>query len=110
MEIKFLKAKEACNNSYSPYSHFQVGACLVMKDGSYVIGCNVENASYGLANCAERSALFSAYSNGYRKDDILEIVVMSKNRFSPCGACRQVITELMNQDAVCKILKKVLHF
>ena len=103
METKFLKAKEACNNSYSPYSHFQVGACLVMKDGSYVIGCNVENASYGLANCAERSALFSAYSNGYRKDDILEIVVMSKNRFSPCGACRQVITELMNQDAVCTI-------
>ena len=103
METKFLKAKEACNNSYSPYSHFQVGACLVMKDGSFLIGCNVENASYGLANCAERSALFSAYSNGYRKDDILEIVVMSKNRFSPCGACRQVITELMNQDAVCTI-------
>ena len=103
METKFLKAKEACNNSYSPYSHFQVGACLVMKDGSFIIGCNVENASYGLANCAERSALFSAYSNGYRKDDILEIVVMSKNRFSPCGACRQVITELMNQDAVCTI-------
>ena len=103
MEMKFLKAKEACNNSYSLYSHFQVGACLVMKDGSYIIGCNVENASYGLTNCAERSALFSAYSNGYRKDDILEIVVMSKNRFSPCGACRQVITELMNHDAVCTI-------
>ncbi len=103
MEIKFLKAKEACNNSYSPYSHFQVGACLVMKDGNFVIGCNVENASYGLTNCAERSALFSAYSNGYKKEDILEIVIMSKNRFSPCGACRQVITELMNQDAICTI-------
>lgn len=103
MEIKFLKAKEACNNSHSPYSHFQVGACLVMKDGNFVIGCNVENASYGLTNCAERSALFSAYSNGYKKEDILEIVIMSKNRFSPCGACRQVITELMNQDAICTI-------
>ena len=103
MEIKFLKAKEACNNSYSPYSHFQVGACLVMKDGNFVIGCNVENASYGLTNCAERSALFSAYSNGYKKEDILEIVIMSKNRFSPCGACRQVSTELMNQDAICTI-------
>ena len=103
MEIKFLKAKEACNNSYSPYSHFQVGACLVMKDGNFIIGCNVENASYGLTNCAERSALFSAYSNGYKKEDILEIVIMSKNRFSPCGACRQVITELMNQDAICTI-------
>ena len=103
MEQKFLKALEAYSNSYSPYSHFQVGACLVMKDGSFVIGCNVENASYGLTNCAERSALFSAYSNGYKKDDILEIVVISKNRFSPCGACRQVITELMNQEAICTI-------
>ena len=98
MQEKILKAIEACNNSYSPYSNFKVGACLVMTNGEFILGTNVENASYGLANCAERSALFSAYSKGYRKDDIKELVVVSKNRFSPCGACRQVITELMYKD------------
>ena len=98
MQEKILKAIEACNNSYSPYSNFKVGACLVMTNGEFILGTNVENASYGLANCAERSALFSAYSKGYRKDDIKELVVVSKNRFSPCGACRQVITELMHRD------------
>ena len=101
METKFLKAKEACNNSYSPYSHFQVGACLVMKDGSFVIGCNVENASYGLTNCAERSALFTCYSLGYKKEDIKGIAIASLSSIpaSPCGACRQVICELMPEDA-----------
>ncbi len=99
MEQKFQIAKKAYDNSFATYSHFQVGACLVLKNGEYVMGTNVENASYGLTNCAERSALFSAYSQGYRKDDILELIVMSKNGVSPCGACRQVIVELMNDDA-----------
>ena len=103
MEEKILKAIEATKNSYSPYSGFAVGAALLMKDGNYILGANVENASYGLSNCAERSALFSAYSKGYRKNDITEIVVVSKNRFSPCGACRQVITELMNADCLVTI-------
>ncbi len=98
MQEKIIKAIEAWNNSYSPYSKFAVGACLVLKNGEYILGANVENASYGLTNCAERSALFQAYSRGYRKNDIKELVVVSKNRFSPCGACRQVITELMNAD------------
>ena len=72
-----------------------------MKDGNYVLGVNVENASYGLTNCAERSALFAAYSQGYRKDDILELVIASDTitPAAPCGACRQVISELMNDDA-----------
>lgn len=98
MQEKIIKAIEACNNSYSPYSNFKVGACLVMENGEYILGTNVENASFGLTNCAERSALFQAYSRGFRKNDIKELVVVSKNRFSPCGACRQVITELMNLD------------
>ncbi len=98
MEQKIQKAIEAYNNSYSPYSNFKVGACLVMSNGEYILGTNVENASYGLTNCAERSALFGAYSKGFRKSDIKELVVVSKNRFSPCGACRQVITELMDKD------------
>ena len=103
METKFLKAKEACNNSYSPYSHFQVGACLVMKDGSFVIGCNVENASYGLTNCAERTCLFSAYAAGVRQEDIDSFALYSKNEslVAPCGACRQVMVELLPKD--CKI-------
>ncbi len=100
MEIKYEIARKAYNNSFATYSHFQVGACLVLKNGQFVMGTNIENASYGLTNCAERSALFSAYSQGYRKDDIKELVVMSKNGVSPCGACRQVIVELMNLDAL----------
>lgn len=100
MEQKYEIAKKAYNNSYATYSHFQVGACIVLTDGNYIMGTNVENASYGLTNCAERSALFSAYSQGYRKNDIKELIVMSKNGVSPCGACRQVIVELMNLDAI----------
>jgi cytidine deaminase len=97
----FNQAKEALKMSYSPYSNFKVGAALLMKDGKIVKGTNVENASYGLSNCAERSALFSAYTQGYRKDDILALAVTSTSTppASPCGACRQVISELMNEDA-----------
>ena len=99
---KFALAKKAYDNAYAKYSNFQVGAVVVLKNGEYVIGSNVENASFGLTNCAERSALFAAYSNGYRKDDILELVIIGNtpNPVSPCGACRQVISELMDQNAL----------
>lgn len=102
VEEKFILVKKAYDNAYAVYSNFQVGAVVVLKNGEYVIGSNVENASYGLANCAERSALFAAYSLGYRKDDILELVVTANTTgpVSPCGACRQVISELMNADAL----------
>lgn len=102
MDNKFTLAIEAQNNAYAIYSNFKVGACVVLKDGNYFIGSNVENSSYGLTNCAERSALFACYSNGYRKEDILELVVCTSNEIpsSPCGACRQVIYELMEKDAV----------
>lgn len=102
LEEKFALAKQAYDNAYVPYSNFRVGAVLILKDGTTITGSNVENASYGLTNCAERSALFTAYSKGLRKDDILEIIILAnptKGITSPCGACRQVITELMNQDA-----------
>ena len=94
-------AIEATKNSYSPYSNFKVGAAILLKNGNIIKGTNVENASYGLTNCAERSALFTAYSLGYRKDDILGIAIASFSNppASPCGACRQVISELMNKDA-----------
>lgn len=102
MELKFKKAIEAMKNAYAPFSKFHVGACLVLKNGEFIIGANVENSSYGLTNCAERSALFAAYSQGYRKEDISEIIIATNNEIpsSPCGACRQVIFELMNRDAL----------
>jgi cytidine deaminase len=92
------KAITAMNNAYTPYSRFNVGCSLLMKDGNIITGANIENASYGLSNCAERSALFAAYSQGYRKDDIEVMVVVgdTKEVISPCGACRQVINELVN--------------
>ena len=102
MEEKFVLAKKAYDNAFAKYSNFQVGAVVVLKNGEYVIGSNIENASYGLTNCAERSALFAAYSLGYRADDIVELVIMANTEkpVSPCGACRQVISELMSQDAL----------
>ena len=93
-------ARKASENAYSPYSNFPVGASLVTKDGKYYHGCNVENASFGLTNCAERTCLFSAYADGVRKDDIVAICVYSpkEHLISPCGACRQVMVELLNED------------
>ncbi|NLD26677.1 MAG: cytidine deaminase [Acholeplasmataceae bacterium] len=99
-EKMFAKALVAYKRAYTPYSHFNVGAVLLMKDGQMVTGSNIENASYGLSNCAERSALFAAYSAGYRKDDILKMMIIGNTSgpISPCGACRQVISELVNAD------------
>ena len=88
------------NNAYAPYSNFQVGACVLLKNGEVIYGSNVENASYGLCNCAERSTLFATYSQGYRKDDIVAFMIIGRTDdvISPCGACRQVMSELMNPD------------
>ncbi len=69
-EKKYELVLEAYNNAYAKYSNFQVGAVVITKDGKYFLGSNIENASFGLTNCAERSALFSAYSNGVKKEDI----------------------------------------
>ncbi|ERJ13822.1 cytidine deaminase [Haloplasma contractile] len=94
------KAIEVRDNAYAPYSNFQVGCAILLKDGQVYTGANVENASYGLSNCAERSAFFAAYSDGYRQDDVkaLAIVADTESFCSPCGACRQVIHELVNED------------
>ena len=88
------------NNSYSPYSHFRVACIVSTKDGKEFVGVNVENASYGATICAERSALLSAVSNGYKKDDIVSLHVMcDTEKFSyPCFACRQVMSEIMNKN------------
>lgn len=87
----------ARKKTYSPYSKFGVGAAILMRDGKVVHGANIENASYGLSNCAERSALFQVYSLGYHKEDILMMAITGDtlNPISPCGACRQVMNELL---------------
>ena len=101
-EQLILKAKEARNLSYSPYSKFAVGAALLCKDGKVFVGSNVENSSYPLCMCAERNALYNAMMNGYKKDDFqaLAIVADTPEACSPCGACRQVISELFPKDGV----------
>ena len=95
------KAKNARKLSYSPYSKFAVGAALLCKDGKVFEGANVENASYPLCMCAERNALYIAMMNGYKKSDFvaLAIVADTDEPCSPCGACRQVISELFPKES-----------
>ena len=85
-----IKARE---NAYSPYSHFAVGAALLCEDGTLYEGCNIENASYGLTNCAERTAIFKAVSEGHTKFKALAVVADTEGPCAPCGACRQVMAE-----------------
>lgn len=89
-------ALQARDKAYAPYSHFPVGAALLAADGRVFCGCNVENASYGLCNCAERTAFFAAIAAGCRPGDFshLAVVADSDAPVSPCGACRQVMLEL----------------
>ena len=84
-------ACQARDNAYAPYSHYDVGAAVLTEDGRIITGVNVENVSYGLTICAERSAIFNAAGQGVRK--ILAVAVCSSNAAAPCGACRQVISE-----------------
>jgi cytidine deaminase len=88
-----LAAREAHKNAYTPYSNFKVGAAILTGSGKIYSGCNVENASYGMSNCAERTAIFKAISEG--ESTILAVVVYTPTKIStpPCGACRQVINE-----------------
>ena len=96
MKIEQLleEAKKAREFAYVPYSKFKVGAALLTEDGQIIHGCNVENASYGLCNCAERTALFKAISEGITKFKAMAIVADTEGPCAPCGACRQVISEL----------------
>lgn len=95
------KAKQARALSYSPYSHFAVGAALECADGSVFCGANIENASFPLSMCAERNAIYHALMRGKKKEDFvsLAIVADTDEPCSPCGACRQVLWELFPLDA-----------
>ena len=100
LEALVQAARDAAGHAYVPYSGFRVGAAVLCSDGTVVTGCNVENASYGLSNCAERTAVFSAVAAGHR--DLVALAVScvdgdptSPATLMPCGACRQVIVELL---------------
>ena len=96
------KAVEARNLSYSPYSKFKVGAAVLTKDGQVFLGANVENSSYPLCMCGERNALYNAMMHGYKKDDFVALALCADTDepCSPCGACRQVISELFPKEGV----------
>lgn len=90
----------ASQKAYAPYSRYHVGACILLKDGKMLHGTNIENAAYGSSMCAERNAVYQAYCLGYHKDDIVALAIVNKKEplVSPCGACRQVLGELLNSD------------
>lgn len=96
MDYKLLvqKAIEAKQNAYAPYSNFRVGAALLTEDDQIITGCNVEISSYSLTICAERNAIFKAYSDGKRKFKAIAVAADTMDYISPCGACRQVISDL----------------
>lgn len=95
-----VKAKEATQFCYVPYSKFKVGAAILLKNNEVILGANIENSSFGLSMCAERNALYHARLQGYSKDDIVAMAVIgdTKSFISPCGACRQVMSELMPKE------------
>ena len=94
-----LKAYEAMKNSYAPYSKFNVGAVALCGEKIY-IGCNIENASFGATICAERCAIFKAVSDGCTKIDKIVIVCSTHDFAYPCGICRQVMTEFMDENGI----------
>lgn len=99
------KAREASKNAYAKYSNFPVGACVLAGSGKIYVGCNVENASYGLTTCAERNAIFSAIANGEKEIKAVAIYSPEMENCLPCGACRQVIFEFQKEKEVDVITK-----
>lgn len=95
------KAREARALSYSPYSNFAVGAAVINKNGEVFLGANIENSAYGLCMCAERNALYNAYMHGNKKEDLVALALCADTDepCSPCGSCRQVISELLPETA-----------
>jgi len=101
MDYKTLleKAQEASKNAYAPYSDFPVGACVLAENNKTYVGCNVENASYGLTVCAERNAIAAAIADGQKKITAIAVYSPKMENCLPCGACRQVIFEFQ-KDAI----------
>jgi cytidine deaminase len=100
------KAKEARKKAYAPYSKFKVGAALLIKSGKVYTGANVENSAYGLTVCAERSAVFKAVNDGNRDFSKIVVAADKNSPITPCGACRQVLSEFVKDlEVVCVNLK-----
>ncbi len=101
-KILMSEAQKARQKSYSPYSHFRVGAALLTKSGKIYTGCNIENAAYTPTVCAERTAIFKAVSDGERDFEALAVIGGAEGETAdfcaPCGVCRQVIAEFCNKD------------
>lgn len=93
MEKIIKAARDSREHAYVPYSKFKVGAAVITKKGKIYTGCNVENASYGLCNCAERTAIFKAISEGETELVTIAVVADTVKPVAPCGACRQVMAE-----------------
>lgn len=99
-------------NAYVPYSHFAVGAAVLAADGKIYQGCNIENISFGLTNCAERTAIFQAVAHGQREFSQIAICTDTDDWTAPCGACRQVLLEfapqmqvvMVNRQGLCKTM------
>ena len=94
------EAEKARSHSYSPYSHYSVGAALLKKDGKIYSGCNIENASYTPTICAERNAFFKAVYDGVREFEAIAIIGSGESPSYPCGVCRQVMAEFCNKDFI----------
>ena len=99
-------AVEVSKQAYVPYSHFPIGAVLLTKDGEIYTGVNIENASFGLTNCGERTAIFKAVSEGAREFQELIIYGQTEKPISPCGACRQVMAEFLEPDLPVTLVSK----
>ena len=99
-------AIETSKQAYVPYSHFPIGAVLVAKDGSIYTGVNIENASYPLTHCGERTAIFKAISEGVTEFEELIVYGETQKPVSPCGACRQVMAEFFSQDLKVTLVAK----
>ena len=100
------KAKEAAKNAHAPYSNYHVGAALLCEDDSVFLGCNIENASFGLTNCAERTAVFSAIVAGRQKFKAMAVAALEEQTPFPCGACRQVLSEFCDHNFPVYIAEK----
>lgn len=103
-------AEQAKAGAYVPYSRFRVGAALLCRDGSVYTGCNIENASYSVTNCAERTALFKAVSEGHREFLAIAIVSDSAGPTPPCGACRQALAEFCGSDFTILMCSSSLNY
>lgn len=114
IEELISKAIKMMDFSYVPYSHFHVGAALLTSDGKIYTGCNIENAAYGPSNCAERTAVFKAVSEGYRNFDAIAVVGGQNGIIDdfcpPCGVCRQVLAEFCSKDFQIILAKSISDY